>query len=109
MYDLPPDSARLRVLLTWHEMWVTRTREALAEAEKREAEEAERQQRQAPPPPAWVIAPDKVRPVLHAGLCPLAPKTAKEVSEEQALLALQQEVLPCPDCRPEVAIGYLAD
>jgi hypothetical protein len=107
MHDLPPDSDRLRTLLTWHEMWVTRIKDALTEAEKRATEEAERRREQAPPPPAWVIVPDKVRPVLHTGLCPLVPKAATEVSEEQALLALQQEVLPCPDCRPEVEIGYL--
>ncbi|MEU8642213.1 DUF6233 domain-containing protein [Streptomyces sp. NPDC048674] len=104
--DLPPDSERLRTLRTWHAMWVDRIDRALAVAEQREAAEAQRRRDQAPPPPRWVIVPDKVRPVLHAGDCTHVTKDARPFTEEQALLALQQDVVSCPDCRPAVLLGY---
>lgn len=107
MHDLPPDLPRLRTLRDWHAMWVERLDTVIARTEEREAAEAELRRRHAPPPPAWLVEPDRFRRALHAGDCARVPAVAAPVTEAEALLELQQGTIPCADCQPDVKLGYL--
>ncbi|MFD9271486.1 hypothetical protein ACFWB1_35210, partial [Streptomyces goshikiensis] len=55
MSVLPPGLPRLRTLVTYLRGELSRTEQALAAAEEREAATARKQAEPAPEPPAWLI------------------------------------------------------
>ncbi|WP_329230180.1 DUF6233 domain-containing protein [Streptomyces canus] len=86
-----------------------RTRRWIADEEKRETE---RQQGIAarPPAPDWLIERGLSQHnavYVHVGDCWNAGSRSKGVERDQALRALADGVTPCPQCRPDTALGIL--
>jgi hypothetical protein len=87
-----------------------RTRQWIADEERREAER-QRARTARPPAPDWLIEQGlnrTTRPVyVHRGDCHMAGKRSAGASRDQALRALGDGVPACSHCRPDAALGYL--
>ncbi|MGW3442202.1 DUF6233 domain-containing protein [Streptomyces sp. NPDC001076] len=132
MSELPPDPARLRVILAHldkqmadHETIGTYLRlqrdavqAAIAKAEIRQKPRATQPPQQGPRrmklrPGTYMlepkIRPDHPRPAyVHIGGCTAVERPASECTLRQAELALNQQAVgaqPCPACRPDMALG----
>ncbi|MBT2505135.1 hypothetical protein J7I98_04330 [Streptomyces sp. ISL-98] len=109
MYDLPPDLLRLRALETWHAMWLDRIRNAIREAEEREAGK-QRAEARKPPPPDWGvqlgIGVGRPPVAVHAGGCPNSGKRWRAVNRDEARRLLAVEgVEACGMCNPDQVLG----
>ncbi|MGW8779772.1 DUF6233 domain-containing protein [Streptomyces sp. NPDC055796] len=106
---LPPDSARLRTLVTYLRSELTRAENALTSAEQAEAAAVQRR----PPvqPPAWLIergiGAGRPHVQVHTGGCWNAGKRCIPASPEQIRTLLAQGVPACIHCRPDTALGML--
>jgi hypothetical protein len=99
----------LRFLERVQERDLARTRRWIADEERRQVERR-RGIEARPPAPEWLIenglsGHDAV--YVHVGDCWNAGKRSKGVSREQARLALADGIKPCPQCRPDSALGFL--
>ncbi|MER8098121.1 DUF6233 domain-containing protein [Streptomyces goshikiensis] len=105
---LPPDLPRLRTLVTYLRGELSRTEQALAAAEEREA--ATRQQ-PAPDPPAWLvergIGVGRLPVRVHAGNCWDTHSRCTPASAGQIRALLAQGIPACPHCRPDTTLGVL--
>ncbi|WP_328749659.1 DUF6233 domain-containing protein [Streptomyces sp. NBC_00285] len=86
-----------------------RTRRWIADEEKREAER-QRGIAARPPAPDWLIERGLSRQnavYVHVGDCWNAGSRSKGVERDQAVRALADGVMACPQCRPDTALGIL--
>ncbi|WP_374225627.1 DUF6233 domain-containing protein [Streptomyces sp. Vc74B-19] len=102
--------AMLRFLERVQERDLARTRQWIAEEERREAER-QRGREARPPAPDWLLERglnSRSAPVyVHVGGCWNAGKRSDGVSREQALRALADGVPACSHCRPDTELGYV--
>ncbi|MBT1185189.1 hypothetical protein HET69_14500 [Streptomyces sp. CJ_13] len=109
MSVLPPDLPRLRTLATYLRGELSRTEQALAAAEKREA--ATTRQRPTPEPPAWLvergIGVGRLPVRVHAGDCWDTRSRCAPAGADQIRALLAQGIPACPHCRPDTALGVL--
>lgn len=106
---VPTRLALLRFLERVQERDLARTRQWIADEERREKERQHGEQAR-PPAPDWLIEHrlQEHRAVyVHAGGCWNAGKRSRGVTREQAVRALADGVDPCPACRPDAALGIL--
>ncbi|MFD9420788.1 DUF6233 domain-containing protein [Streptomyces goshikiensis] len=111
MSVLPPDLPRLRTLVTYLRGELSRTEQALAAAEKREAATARKQAQPAPEPTAWLvergIGAGRLPVRVHTGDCWDTGKRCAPAAPEQVRLLLAEGVAACIHCRPDTALGVL--
>ncbi|MGW6882640.1 DUF6233 domain-containing protein [Streptomyces goshikiensis] len=109
MSVLPPDLPRLRTLATYLRGELSRTEQALAAAEKREAATTRKQP--APEPPAWLvergIGVGRLPVRVHAGDCWDTRSRCAPADADQIRALLAQGIPACPHCRPDTALGVL--
>ncbi|OKI37401.1 hypothetical protein A6A28_32490 [Streptomyces sp. CB03578] len=88
---------------------LSRTEQALAAAEKREA--ATIRKRPAPEPPAWLvergIGVGRLPVRVHAGDCWDTRSRCAPAGADQIRALLAQGIPACPHCRPDTALGVL--
>lgn len=105
---LPPDLSQLRILRTWHQLWVQRLDEAITAGEHREAE-IEQGRRRRPPAPDWLpergLDGHSAPVAVHVGDCHMAGKRSAPIGEAQARQSLTEQVPACTHCRPDTALG----
>jgi nitrile hydratase subunit alpha len=106
--DLPPDVHRLRVIETYLQLQLDQVREALRQAEKREADERRARQR-AYAEQHWKLQPRRGTRecVLHRGGCGQWKRQMGYLDREEVLLALEDEAIAvemCQVCRPETGL-----
>lgn len=110
MNDLPPDLPRLRTLETWLSLTLTQVRQAIREAEQREAER-QRGEQARPPQPDWLLEMglnrDAPPTYVHAGGCWNTGTRSRGIDRAAALQALTDGVDACPHCRPDTELGWL--
>ncbi|GAA4781803.1 DUF6233 domain-containing protein [Streptomyces ziwulingensis] len=110
MIDLPSDLPRLRVLETWHALWLDRVRRKIAEVEIREAGR-QRAPAARPPAPDWLLERGlNGEPAhVHHGDCwkTRGSGRIRGIDRDQALRALADGVAACGTCRPDAELGYL--
>lgn len=108
--DLPPSRLdQLRFLERVQERDLARTRQWIAQEERRQVE-VERGQQRKPPAPDWTIEQglNGGHPVyVHAGDCHMAGKRSRGATREQAMQALAEGVDACTHCRPDTELGVL--
>ncbi|MGA5032334.1 DUF6233 domain-containing protein [Streptomyces cellulosae] len=102
--------AMLRFLERVQERDLARTRQWIAEEERREAER-QRGMEARPPARDWLLERGLNKhsaPVyVHVGGCWNSGKRSDGVSREQALRALAEGVPACSHCRPDTELGYV--
>jgi hypothetical protein len=102
--------ALLRFLERVQERDLARTRQWIANEERREAERR-RGRKARPPAPEWLIEvglnPQAPPVFVHVGDCWMAGKRSRAVSREQARRALADGVRACRQCQPDTALGML--
>jgi hypothetical protein len=125
---LPPDTARLRVLLahldrqlaendtvaTWLRLQRDAVQQALAVADSPRRQE-ERPQLHKPPPGCDYLLEskrgpnDSLPPAVHRTDCTMNSRPTSPLTEQDARMALTPGVgaEPCEFCRPETALGLL--
>ncbi|ALV48131.1 hypothetical protein ASR50_34470 [Streptomyces sp. 4F] len=100
----------LRFLERVQERDLARTRQWIAEEERREAER-QRGREARPPALDWLLERGlnkRSAPVyVHVSGCWNARKRADGVSREQALRALAEGIPACSHCRPDTKLGYV--
>jgi len=100
----------LRFLERVQERDLERTRQWIADEEKRE-QERQRGLERRPPAPDWLLEIGLNRdspPVqVHVGGCWDAGKRTKGIGRDEALRALASGVTACGVCRPDSELGYL--
>lgn len=97
----------LRFLERVQQQDLARTREWIAQEERRQAERERGQQRR-PPAPDWLIEQGLnggIPVYVHAGGCHMAGKRSRGVTREQARYALAQGVDACTHCRADTELG----
>ncbi|UFQ18252.1 MULTISPECIES: DUF6233 domain-containing protein [Streptomyces] len=85
-----------------------RTRRWIADEERRQAEQAEGKHR--PPPPDWLLEQGingRTPVYVHVGDCWSAKKRSRPITQDEARRVLADGVVPCPQCRPDTALGML--
>nr|AAS45785.1 SLV.2 [Streptomyces lavendulae] len=106
---LPPDLPRLRTLVTYLRGELSRTEQALAAAEEREAATAREQP--APERPAWLvergIGVGRLPVRVHTGDCWDTGKRCVPAAPDQVRRLLAEGVAACIHCRPDTALGVL--
>ncbi|MFI5642748.1 DUF6233 domain-containing protein [Streptomyces goshikiensis] len=106
---LPPDLPRLRTLVTYLRGELSRTEQALAAAENREA--ATTRQQAPPEPPAWLvergIGVGRLPVRVHAGGCWDTRSRCTSADADQIRALLAQGIPACLHCRPDTALGVL--
>lgn len=107
---LPLDElAALRFLKRVQERDLARTKRWIADAERREAERARGDQAR-PQAPDWLIEQglNGRKPVyVHVGDCWSGKKRTNPITRDEARRALAENIDPCPQCRPDTALGVL--
>lgn len=102
--------ALLRFLERVQQRDLQRTRQWIADEERREAER-QRGIAARPPQPDWLLEVglnrDSAPVYVHAGGCWNAGGRSRGVPRDAALRALADGVAACPHCRPDSALGYL--
>ncbi|PPS91491.1 DUF6233 domain-containing protein [Streptomyces sp. MH60] len=108
-----PGSTRLTLLRFLERVQLRdldRTRQWVAEEERRDAERR-RGTEQKPPPPDWLLEQGlngHSPPVyVHVGGCSNRGKHSKGIEREQARRTLAEGVTACPDCRPDSVLRML--
>jgi hypothetical protein len=100
----------LRFLERVQERDLARTRQWIADEERKLAER-QRGEQARPAPPDWVLElglnRDSAPVYVHEGSCWNAGKRSKGVDRTTALRALTEGVPACPHCRPDSELGYL--
>ena len=100
----------LRFLERVQERDLERTRQWIADEEKRE-QERQRGLERRPPAPDWLLEVGLNRdspPVqVHVGGCWNAGKRTRGIDRGEALRALADGVNPCGACRPDSELGFL--
>ncbi|MFF2404427.1 DUF6233 domain-containing protein [Streptomyces goshikiensis] len=111
MSVLPPDLPRLRTLVTYLRGELSRTEQALAAAEKREATTTRKQAQPAPEPLAWLvergIGVGRLPVRVHAGDCWDTRSRCAPADADQIRALLAQGIPACPHCRPDTTLGVL--
>ncbi|MBT1188998.1 hypothetical protein HET69_34705 [Streptomyces sp. CJ_13] len=112
MSVLPPDLPRLRTLVTYLRGELSRTEQALAAAEEREAATARKQATQASPEPAaWLvergIGVGRLPVRVHAGDCWDTRSRCTPADADQIRALLAQGIPACLHCRPDTTLGML--
>jgi hypothetical protein len=106
----PSRLALLRFLERVQERDLARTRQWIANEERREAEQR-RGRKARLPSPEWLIEaglnPQGPPVFVHVGDCWMAGKRSRAVSREQARRALADGVTACRQCQPDAALGML--
>ncbi|MFB8244900.1 DUF6233 domain-containing protein [Streptomyces sp. NPDC055952] len=114
MNEEPP--SRLELLRFARRVVVRQAKAALAQIDRwiavEETREAERRQglEARPPAPEWLLerglsGHDPV--YVHVGDCWNAGKRSRGLERDEARRALADGVKPCPQCRPDSALGFL--
>jgi hypothetical protein len=106
--DLESRLALLRFLERVQRRDLARTQRWIAEEERREAER-QRGLTSRPPAPEWLLewglsGRDAV--YVHVGDCWNAGSRSKGIERDAARRALADGVKPCPQCRPDSALGF---
>ncbi|MDG9728381.1 DUF6233 domain-containing protein [Streptomyces sp. DH41] len=108
-----PGSARLAQLRFLERVQLRdldRTRQWIADEERREAERR-RGAEERPAPPDWLLEQglnrDSLPVYVHVGDCWNAGARSKGIKQDQARRALADGVSACPHCRPDSALRML--
>ena len=111
MHDHPPSRLDLlRFLERVQQQDLERTRQWIAQEERRQREQRHGQQAR-PPQPDWMLEAglnrDAPAVYVHCGGCWNAGKRSRGVPRDVALRALAEGVPACTHCRPDSELGYL--
>ncbi len=90
-------------------MQLQQVRQAITDAERREAEQR-RGAETRPPEPDWLIERgigDGHALYVHVGGCHMKGKRSRGATQDQARRALAEGVAACSHCRPDTELGVL--